>query len=334
MGDFNVNDFLNDIDINFDDKNNCDNGCDSDVDGDADTDADMDADTDSDGDEKFVGNITTDGRVWSDFLSYWDQITPENEGKWGSVEAVRDSMDWLGVQNVYDFAKMNGIPFKEHTFVWGNQYPYWIDDLGPSEQAAEIEEWIASFCEKFPDTDMIDVVNEALPNHAPAYFAESAFGPDWVYRSFELARMYCPNSILILNDYNVLRYDTEEFTAFAAPLIASGFVDAIGCQAHGLSGSDGDIQSASELKANLDRVASLGVPIYISEYDIDQADDSFQLDVMEEQFPIFYNHPSVAGITLWGYIVGYTWRPDAGLLYTDGTPRPALTWLMDYLGRR
>src|SRR6186713_3669789 len=38
----------------------------------------------------FVGNITTNGAVRSDFLQYWDQITPENEGKWGSVEATRD----------------------------------------------------------------------------------------------------------------------------------------------------------------------------------------------------------------------------------------------------
>src|SRR5690554_591045 len=31
--------------------------------------------------EFFVGNITTNGSVRSDFMQYWDQITPENEGK-------------------------------------------------------------------------------------------------------------------------------------------------------------------------------------------------------------------------------------------------------------
>jgi len=40
--------------------------------------------------EFFVGNITTSGSVRSDFSQYWDQITPENEGKWGSVEGTRD----------------------------------------------------------------------------------------------------------------------------------------------------------------------------------------------------------------------------------------------------
>ena len=38
----------------------------------------------------FVGNITTNGQVRSDFIQYWDQITPENEGKWGQVEPNRD----------------------------------------------------------------------------------------------------------------------------------------------------------------------------------------------------------------------------------------------------
>src|SRR5690606_30882941 len=33
--------------------------------------------------DKFVGNITQRFQVPSDFGTYWNQITPENEGKWG-----------------------------------------------------------------------------------------------------------------------------------------------------------------------------------------------------------------------------------------------------------
>ena len=116
----------------------------------------------------FVGNITTNGHVRSDFLQYWDQITPENEGKWASVEATRDVYNWSGLDRAYNFAKQNNIPFKQHTFIWGNQSPGWINGLSPSEQAAEIEEWIRDYCARYPDTAMIDVVNEATPGHAPA----------------------------------------------------------------------------------------------------------------------------------------------------------------------
>jgi hypothetical protein len=54
---------------------------------------------------------------------------------------------------------------------------------------------------------------------------------------------------------------------------------------------------------------------------------------MRAQFPLFHDHPSVAGITLWGYVVGSTWVNGSGLIQPNGTPRPAMTWLMDYLGR-
>ncbi len=112
----------------------------------------------------FVGNITTNGNVRSDFTQYWDQITPENEGKWGNVEPTRDVYNWAGLDRAYNYAMQNNIPFKQHTFIWGAQSPSWINSLSASEQAAEIEEWIRDFCARYPDTAMIDVVNEATPS--------------------------------------------------------------------------------------------------------------------------------------------------------------------------
>jgi hypothetical protein len=67
--------------------------------------------------------------------------------------------------------------------------------------------------------------------------------------------------------------------------------------------------------------------------DIDLADDALQQAVLAEQFTLFWTTPEIVGVTLWGYIHGATWRPDTGVLRND-TSRPALTWLLDYLGRR
>ncbi|WP_084645580.1 endo-1,4-beta-xylanase [Marinimicrobium agarilyticum] len=276
----------------------------------------------------FVGNITTSGSVRSDFVQYWDQITPENEGKWSSVEGTRDQYNWSGVDAAYNYAQQNNIAFKQHTFVWGNQSPSWINNLSPAEQRAEIEEWIRDFCTRYPNTEMIDVVNESTPGHAPAQYAEQAFGSDWIINVFELAQEHCPNSILILNDYNALSWNNSEFIEMARPAVEAGVVDALGLQAHGLEG-----WSLSDLRTNLDNIAALGLPIYISEYDIAESNDQAQLQIMQEQFPMFYEHPSVVGITLWGYVVGRTWVDGSGLIYDNGTPRPAMTWLMNYLGR-
>jgi GH35 family endo-1,4-beta-xylanase len=278
--------------------------------------------------EFFVGNITTNGAVRSDFLQYWDQLTPENEGKWASVEGTRDVYNWSGLDAAYNFAKQNNIPFKQHTFVWGNQSPGWINNLSPTEQAAEIEEWIRDYCARYPDTEMIDVVNEATPGHAPAGYAQSAFGNNWIIRVFQLARQYCPNSILILNDYNVLSWNTNEFIQMATPAVNAGVVDALGLQAHGL-----ESWSLNDISNKLNQVAALGLPIYISEYDVARTNDQEQLNIMSTQFPLFYNHPSVVGITLWGYVVGSTWVNGSGLVHPNGTRRPAMNWLMNYLGR-
>lgn len=276
----------------------------------------------------FVGNITTNGAVRSDFLQYWDQITPENEGKWASVEATRDVYNWSGLDRAYNYAMANNIPFKQHTFIWGNQSPGWINSLSAAEQAAEIEEWIRDYCARYPNTAMIDVVNEATPGHAPAAYAQNAFGSNWIIRSFQLARQYCPNAVLILNDYNVLSWDTDAFIRMATPAVNAGVVDALGAQGHGLEG-----QSLSSIQNKLNQVAALGLPIYISEYDVARTNDQEQLQIMQTQFPLFYNHPSVAGITLWGYVVGSTWVNGSGLIQSNGTHRPAMTWLMNYLGR-
>jgi arabinoxylan arabinofuranohydrolase len=274
----------------------------------------------------FVGNITTNGSVRSDFIQYWNQITPENEGKWGTVEPNRDQYNWSGLDAAYNYAQQNNIPFKHHTFIWGNQAPGWIHNLPAAEQAAEIEEWIRDFCARYPNTKIIDVVNEAIPSHAPATFAQNAFGSNWIIRSFQLARQYCPNAILVLNDYNVLSWDTDAFINLARPVIAAGVVDALGEQAHGLEG-----WSLNDIRTRLDRVAALGLPIYITEYDVARTNDQEQLNIMQTQFPLFYTHPSVVGITLWGYVVGSTWVNGSGLIQPNGTPRPAMTWLMNYL---
>jgi endo-1,4-beta-xylanase len=275
--------------------------------------------------KKFIGNITTSGAVRSDFNRYWNQITGENEGKWGSVEGTRDVYNWAPVDRIYAYARANNIPVKAHTFVWGAQSPSWINNLSASETAAEIEEWIRDYCARYPDTAMIDVVNEAVTGHQPAGYAQKAFGNNWIQRVFQLARQYCPNSILILNDYNNIRWQHNEFIALAKPLAQGGYIDAVGLQSHELKGMTG-----AQVKTAIDNIWNqVGKPIYISEYDIGDTNDQVQLQNFQAHFPVFWDHPHVKGITIWGYVNGRTWIEGSGLIQDNGTPRPAMTWLLN-----
>jgi endo-1,4-beta-xylanase len=286
------------------------------------------------GANKFLGNITSRGQVRADFGQYWNQITAENEHKWSSVEGTRDRMNWAGGDRVAEYAKTAGIPWKFHTLVWGSQYPNWITGLSQTEQLQEIEEWFDEAQKRYPDLPMIDVVNEAHPNHAPAPFRNAlggngTTGYDWIIKAFQMARQRWPNAILIYNDYNNIEYSNE--VNWTVGLIdkmkeVKAPIDAIGCQAH-----DAYRINTATLKSNIDKLAATGLPIFITEYDVGYTDDTQQLNSVKDQFPVFWNHPSVVGVTYWGYVVGQTWRNGTGLMQSDGTERPSLAWMVDYV---
>ena len=84
-----------------------------------------------------------------------------------------------------------------------------------------------------------------------------------------------------------------------------------------------------------DLASNFGVATHViaDHDDVARTHDQEQRSIMQTQFPLFYNHPSVEGITLWGYVVGSTWVNGSGLIQSNGTPRPAMTWLRTYIGR-
>lgn len=279
---------------------------------------------------KFLGNITSNSTP-ADFTKYWNQVTPENGGKWASVEGTRDVMVWTELDNAYKAAKDNGYVFKQHTLLWGQQQPAWLAGLSAADQKKEVEDWIKAFAERYPDADLIDVVNEPLhetPVYANALGGKGTTNWDWVIWAFEKARQYCPNAKLILNDYNIINNNvaTLQYIEIINLLKTRGLIDYIGEQGHFL-----ETTPNNTILANLDKLAATGLPILISEYDVNIANDAEQKTKYETQFPVIWSHKGVHGVTLWGYRQGEIWRTDAYLVRTNGTARPALDWLKTYV---
>lgn len=283
---------------------------------------------------KFFGNITTGNSLDTNgltFSDYWDQITPENAGKWGSVQRTADSeRNWATLDAIYDYSEQNGLIFKEHAFVWGSQQP-----TGELTQA-DVQSWMQEFCTRYPNTRLIDVVNEPPPHTEPSYSEAIGGGTNgdwrWIANSFTWAREYCPNATLILNDFNNVEFgnQNQHFIDIVRAVQALGApVDAVGAQAHGLSGAN----STANMITLLTKLhEDTGLPVYITEYDIDQNDDAAQLNRFQEHFAFFMDTEWVAGVTVWGWIFGRTWVPSSGLI-RNGEPRPAMVWLMEELGR-
>jgi endo-1,4-beta-xylanase len=282
---------------------------------------------------KYFGNIDTRGSIRSDFKTYWDQFSPENAGKWGSVQGGgQNSFSWNSLDTMYKYCQENNVLFKEHCFCWGAQQPNWVNN---DNGTTAVKAWMKAFCDRYPKTVMIDVFNESLHN-SPAYKngigGTGTTGYDWLVNAFKWAREACPNAILLYNDYNTIEYAGENGNVIKmvkAMKAAGAPIDGVGCQAH-----DVGLVSSATAKGYVEKIISeTGLPVYITEMDVGKADDAQQLASIKGLVEPLWTNDMVKGWTYWGYVQGATWRSNTELLNSSGGKRASMTWLMDFLKR-
>ena len=287
---------------------------------------------------KFLGNITTSYNVDAGggipaYYKLWNQITCENESKWASVEGSRGNFNW-SCDKAFNYAKQHGFTYKFHALVWGAQYPGWLESLTAKDRFNALTNWFDKAKAKYSTLPMIDVVNEAVGNHQAGnpmmketLGGGGKTGYDWLVKAFEMAYERWPDAILIYNDYNSLRWDVDAYITLVQTLRDAGApIDAYGNQSHDV----GDI-STSELSSVLKKQQdALQMPMFITELDIDKADDAQQEAQFKKVLPLMWEAPYCAGVTLWGYVYGRTWVDHSGL-YKNGVERPAMTWIKEYM---
>ena len=289
--------------------------------------------------DKFLGNITTRYQVDAgggvpEYYKLWNQITPENESKWGSVEGSKGSFNW-GCDTPFNYAKNHNFTYKFHALVWGAQYPSWFSSsMSATNRYKAIVNWFDAVKNKYPTLPMIDVVNEAVGTHQAGnpLMKESLGGGgktgyDWLIKAFEMAHERWPDAILIYNDYNTFQWDTDNYIDLVRTLRDAGApIDAYGCQSH-----DVDNISKSNLQSAMKKIQdAVKIPMYITELDINVESDAQQKSQYESIFPVMWEADYCAGVTIWGYVYGATWVDHSGL-YKNGSERPAMTWLKTYM---
>lgn len=304
------------------------------------------------GKAKWLGNIYSPSQT-ENFEYYWNQVTAENAGKWGSVETTRGNYSWGSLDASYNLARDNGFSYRFHILTWGGQQPGWINDLSTEEQLEAITDWYDAVAERYPDMEYVEVVNEGsnghqLPdgqsgdaNYIEALGGTGETGHDWIITAFEMARERFPNSKLMINDYNIVSSNTwgtqnaRNYKRIIDDLLERDLIDVIGVQAHAFSTPG----SPAQIRSVLDLLAETGLPIQATEMDIDglpsgtdAESDQRQLENMQRVFPVFWEHPAVEGVTFWGWRPGL-WRQeqDAFLVRNNGEERPALEWLRAYV---
>ena len=72
-----------------------------------------------------------------------------------------------------------------------------------------------------------------------------------------------------------------------------------------------------------DRFAKFGVPLQLTEFDIDTRNEPLQAEYLRYVMTITFSHPSFNGIVTWGFWEGRHWRPNGALWRRDWSIKPA-----------
>ena len=262
----------------------------------------------------------------------------ENELKWHGPDLRNPDAVDMGLS----FIEANDLFFRGHTLVWpGSRHlPDYIaqriehlkanpsDDDARRELNALVDERIEKIAGRYAGrVDDWDVVNEPFTNHDLMEVLDPAgtpHGAGVMAHWYNLARQSDPHAKLFLNDYGILTagnlwsphqqhfYDTaEQLLAAGAPL------QGLGMQGH--FGSP--LTSPTRIWQILDRYAQLGLPIKVTEYDINSDQPELMADFTRDFYTAAFAHPAVESIFAWGFWSKAHWRPQAAFLNEDFSPR-------------
>ncbi|MFG2021531.1 endo-1,4-beta-xylanase [Actinomadura geliboluensis] len=278
----------------------------------------------------------------------FNQLTPENEMKWETTEPSRDSFNFSAADQLVSHAQAQGMAIRGHTLVWHSQLPGWVSNISSRDDLLSVmRNHIAKEAGHFAGkVDYWDVVNEAFQDGSGAR-RDSVFqrviGDGYIEEAFRAARQADPNAKLCYNDYNIDGQNAksnavynmvQDFKARGVP------IDCVGLQAHLTLGN-----VPSDMQANMQRFAALGVDVHITELDIrmNTPADSSKLATQANDYKKVVSARLAVSrcnvITVWGITDKYSWVPDtfpgegAALLFDDNyNKKPAYTAVLEALG--
>jgi GH35 family endo-1,4-beta-xylanase len=184
---------------------------------------------------------------------------------------MRDFEKYDRADAMLNILEEHGIPTRGHCLFWAKeQYtPPWCRSLPDEELREEVDERIDHGVEHFRGRFLHwDINNEMLDG---TFFIDrlgAAIRPHMFTRSHSVD----PDALLFVNDYNIIAGSasrTQRYIDQIEGLIGDGApVDRIGVQGHFWGSTVDPLQ----ILARLDQLAVLGLPIWVTEYDTEDAD--------------------------------------------------------------
>ena len=243
----------------------------------------------------------------------------ENHLKWrywgtSSEQIARAALDWLAGE---------GIAVRGHVLVW----PGWRNmpeqvSREPQVLARQITDHIAHAVTLFRG-ELVDwdVINEPFDNHDVMDLLGNQVMVDW----FHEARRADSTVRLYINDYHIVAGNSlahrDHYEETIRYLLDNGApLDGIGIQGH----FGATPVPLNEVLRRLDRFAAFGLPIKITEFDINTRDEELQADYTRDFLTAVFSHASVDGFLMWGFWEGAHWLPLAAMYRMDWSEKPNL----------
>jgi GH35 family endo-1,4-beta-xylanase len=254
----------------------------------------------------------------------FNYVTPENATKWGSLQPVAAGMwSFGGADAIVASAEAHNQAVKGHTLVWHQQMPGWTAALAPADLIAALHEHITTTVGRYRGRIRAwDVVNEAIDDGSLALRPgiHQTLGVAGLADAFRWAREADPDALLYYNDFNIETPNAKTDAVFALvqQLQAMGApIDGVGLQGH--MSTQGYLAEAG-LRATIQRFASLGLKVNLSEVDVRTAavlpnDWAARMASQKTAYQlaagVCATEPACESLTTWGFTDAFSWIDGA-----------------------
>lgn len=283
--------------------------------------------------EHITGQSPEDAIYREKVVELFNCAVLENELKWNAWHgAYGPSFTRENTEAALKWLKERAFRIRGHCLVWHgweNLQP-WGASLGDDlpDLRRRILEHIDELAEFTRDyVDEWDVVNEPVNVNEVL----KVLGEEVLATWFQRARAALPDSCrLFINEFNIVEpFSAKERDAYEviirALLEAKAPLEGIGFQSHF------HLPPASPVEALqvFDRFARFGLPIVVTEFDVNTKDEERQAQFTRDFLTAAFSHPACTGFVFWGFWEGAHWRPDSALFRKDWSEKPNLRAYQD-----
>jgi GH35 family endo-1,4-beta-xylanase len=256
-------------------------------------------------------------------LKSFNKVVFENGLKWklykNQAKEVEAAVEWI---------KESKIPARGHVLVWPafKRIPKELHSLkdDPKKLKKTIEEHVTEFSTKWPGVfQEWDVMNEPYSQHEFMDILGKEVTVDW----FKLAEKADPTFVRYINDFGILAGDSvdhqDNYYEWISYLIDNGApLQGIGFQGHFRAPLP-----PQTIYNRIERYASFGLDMQITEYDFDDTDQDLKAQFTRDFMTIVFSHPKMVGFVIWTIWSKKTAKPNAAFYDDNWKPRKSmLAW--------